>query len=64
MRNEDPGPTHLSLKIDLGQPQNPIYFKGRSTFKEGSETLRSHLAQVIPRFGDLLYPNVGHFKAC
>ena len=30
--------THLSLKVDRGQPPNPIYFKGRSTFKEGPET--------------------------
>ena len=30
------GGTHLSLKVDPGQPPNPIYFKGGSTFKEAA----------------------------
>ena len=30
--------THLSLKVDRGRPPNPIYFKGRSTFKEAAKT--------------------------
>ena len=30
--------THLSFKVDRGRPPNPIYFKGRSTFKEAAKT--------------------------
>ena len=30
--------THLSFKVDRGRPPNPIYVKGRSTFKEAAKT--------------------------
>merc|ERR1712015_97194 len=33
-----PRGTHLSFKVDRGRPPNPIYFKGRSTFKEAAKT--------------------------
>ena len=29
--------THLSLKVDPGQPPNPIYFEGGSTLKEAAQ---------------------------
>ena len=46
--------THLSLKVDRGQPPNPIYFQGRSTLKLGSNTQK-----WPPKWSDLGPPTSG-----
>ena len=38
--------TYLSLKVDRGRPPNPIYFKGRSTFKEAAKPIFGFISQI------------------